>query len=423
MIVAFGSGSRAALARAAIGIALAWLVGGCSGSRDGADDTDLANNGPTQDDPGYDSIRENDGIWDCTYAEVGDQEVVPELGLSAADILEWVEGSRSEAGLWMEPPTDPAVGWTPASGETDVELHLSRGAGSAEQSVDCGPGLRIPMVVNIRTSNGALDESLDASLTATSADFVQISAQVDFEAVSGSLEVTNAPNGWYLVQPTLGVALMPSASAGTLSAIFERSTQDAVMALSQPAVLLRWPADSSCESGVPVPLGADSPDWVGWVGAAAAATWTGSWQDGDAAEVEVAIHPVDELCAFATGSELPAQVTLRTDDGRVDLALEGQFRNDDDQAVFALAEGSRWGGAPAEFVARYGDFGLDLEAYDDVSIQAGFSANANGAEGSWTLTGYANECESVCDENGCSGCPGATPVVLLALDLTASFAD
>jgi len=47
-------------------------------------------------------------------------------------------------------------------------------------------------------------------------------------------------------------------------------------------------------------------------------------------------------------------------------------------------------------------------------------AHANGADGSWTLTGYVDDCEPVCDDGGCSGCPGMTPVLPLELDLSAS---
>jgi hypothetical protein len=249
------------------------------------------------------------------------------------------------------------------------------------------------------------------------AGFAQVQAAIDFADLAGTLQYQPTDPQLHFVFAAVSASLTPTASAGGLGSAIERRTRDAV-SLLPGSVLLRWPASTACSSGlVSRMLDPADPEWAIPVAQIAAERWSMAAPNGDAgATIEIGLAGV--LCESEDGSlSAPASVQLRWPEAGVDLSLDAEFSRQDERLELSLVQEGRFGGAPQDFVARFGDFGLELAGYAHVALELQLSLTASAVNGVFAVVGFEDTCQPSCNASGCSGCGPLSRRVLLELTL------
>jgi hypothetical protein len=121
-------------------------------------------------------------------------EVTP-AGFSAASVLRYAEGTFNEP---LDFDLRPGGGWDPSTplsikpaGDESLEIEIRYAGGELRYFAACGGHLYIDVQVSLRTPSGALDESIDGVLMASSAS----EARVWLRFHTASVEVARAAGG------------------------------------------------------------------------------------------------------------------------------------------------------------------------------------------------------------------------------------
>ncbi len=341
---------------------------------------------------------------------LSDDDLESTLGFSVAD-LDWALRSEALTGNWNDVR---GVTTNADIGDVEVEYSLRRAKGDARVEEDewCGqsPRLVVPVQLELSTADGLLNERFTTSLSAPRAEFAVVRAPFRFTELGGDFTSEGDMPGAHLVQPEISLFLTPNGASGGFAAIVEVRSDDVVSDIGA-GPLLEWPAGSPCDKEqVPFPLDGDEPPWTSltWL----EQPWTATLADDQETPIAVSFD-VDSSGCEAAEEPAVAPAVLRLSGPDFNVALAGVFIQHKDGLRFAGNQDSRWGDSPERFVERFGDFGLSLDKYDHVSLLPEISLSGEAASGSVHLIGDINECEPVCDSDGCSGCPGSTEVPLL----------
>lgn len=318
----------------------------------------------------------NGGNCDMHKQKLGSFDEVTALG-TPEQVLEFAEGTFDAPLSWTTPRANQPWQVGPESGTSSIQLELSRGENAyyvtytpkpndsgaeiATVGVLCPePQIGIDVHVELSTEGGALDESFDTLLLASSARVATISMPIDFDELSGSLAVSYSDPQVELVQVGLNATLMPEGMTGSIAGIEQRTTNDAVSAGAGQGVIAVWPDSPACDeqhgdgSGLGV---APDQNALGITGNAAGELLSGTtpvavtWRDGTETELTLAVELAGDGCLKVSNNygldggsngmaSYPATFTLTSEDGRIDGSYTGKlltYPNGDGNDIHAEA--------------------------------------------------------------------------------------
>ncbi len=362
-----------------------------------------------------DPEQSNAGSESCSQVE---SELSPEtptsLGFTAQDIVALVSGEHRETLAWQ----DTSVSYGPESGSGEIRLVVEAlgtarfidrspklpgamsGPGGGEvltigttlaDPLDdgCGDLLEVDVRLGISTAGGALNESLQTTLTASSAEFAQGDVRLATDALGGTFEV-NVPVQPGFVQtqaPSLRLQLgiSPYGSVGELGVLSEvRSTDGLVAGQNSTPAIAHFPAENFCGpkavsvardqtlrgvsmSSVLDRLGSGSPAVLD-PGAAALSL------DFSSRAERVCVR-LDAPASGTTRLEFPAQVSLSSPPAHIEgsIAIDVTAEASDGQLRSVRASASAYVTDPSVAAAEAARFAivepLDLSTYDGAAFE------------------------------------------------------
>lgn len=280
---------------------------------------------------------------------------------SARELLSYAERRFDAPITWKEPAEGQFWNAAPESGEGALHIEVTRGAKAyqltytASQSengeevaavgVICPPPqLGVEAHVTVTTDGGALAESFDTLLRATTPGVATLSVPLKLDQLTGDLAVSSSNPNAKLVQLGLDAVLAPAGTTGSISGLEQvtyGSGPDATASARQ-ALLAVWPASAACEGKSPQGDGLGlslSDEALGFSGTDTLASVTPpaavdvTWLDGAHAELSVGIASSGDGCFWVRQSPIPSDagpaaqypvtVTLESDDGRLDGSYSG----------------------------------------------------------------------------------------------------
>jgi hypothetical protein len=284
-----------------------------------------------------------------------------ELG-TPEQVLEFAEKSFDAPLTWAAPRANQPWSVGPESGTSSIHLEVTRGESAYyvtytqkpnESGEEIGlagvlcpePQIGIDVHVELSTEGGALNESFDTLLLAGSTRVAALSVPIDFDELSGDLEVSYSDPQVELVQVGLNATLMPEGMTGSLGGIEQRTTKDAVSASPGAGVIAVWPDSPACDEqyGSGVGLGvAPDQNAFGITGNAAGELLSGTtpvtvaWRDGTETELTLGVEVAGDGClkiqnnyGLEGGSNglatYPATFTLTSEDGRLEGSYTGKL--------------------------------------------------------------------------------------------------
>lgn len=381
---------------------------------------------------------------DATELEL--DEVSP-LGFAAEDVLGLAEGTHEATLTWV--PDGSAMATTTLEpGITEVTLVVevagpasfvdaeppSSGSsgGMIELGWVCPDRVDVPVTVTLTTADGALDETLDGTLSATDAGSATLLVPIELDELEGtfSFEVVS-PEGGVPIQTRLEVVFGEGIFAGRLSGTIEQRTDQ--VATAAGAVYAEW-GYGACEHGeYPV-----DPEAAGAVTSAAlldvvngASPLAVTWGDGTettlslaavADEPTVCWRPASEALGYPEDAYLlSAEVTLTSADGRLDavqaVTLEASAADGAPTAI-ALRSASAQPVEPEDFEATYGLTGVDLgeatDAYLTLDLDYQIEDDTVVVDGALTVRGTPPT-DCVDTPTSTCGSPGAQPIEVMPI--------
>lgn len=372
--------------------------------------------------------QSTDDEWECVFETTSlasDSEPSSELGIAPDEVLSWAAVSRATTARWHPVPQRLRGSTNSVPGDVSLAYTLSRGPGPATElrANTCGhpTRLEVPMLLGVSTDDGLVAEKVPATLKARRPGFAVVEAPLDLATMRGAFAFAPESSNIELYGLGVGIALTPSGSAGSLGAAVQTTTSDSVGIAG--GTLLTWPAGSACSLAaldpgpagrtVPRDLATAEPIWLEALATAASRPWTGTSDRAEAYTLTVTTS--DTLCDAEDQSvTAPATLRLQNVGGEVDLELHVAFAKGDG-LDFALSVDGRWGSDPAGFIERFGDFGLELDDYEQVELEVTLSATPSSGAGSVAVVGYLDECQPVCSDKHCGGCGPLTRRELLQI--------
>jgi len=445
--------------RAALVLACGWplLAAGCTDSASGpAIVTDTGN-------PYEDPDTSETGADGCAQVATAiDLESVQSLGFSAQAIADLVAGEHQRPLEWLAPS---GVQYGPESGRSELTLVVEP-VGSARwidrsaapsgegptieigrpQALDgCRDSLELDVRIQLRSSGGALSESVETSVEAFAADFASGSFSVDLAQLAGSFEADlTAPPNTQITRAALVAELGFSAygAVGALRVQSEfRSLDGGAVGQGAGAELAHFPADGYCGAPNTVSVLADQAVR----GASLAATLDAlnaqspasvSYTPGGTSELELAFaSDAERVCITfdhdasfggeAGGAMLsaPGSVLLLSDDGRIDgeISVQLSAQTLGGELVFRAAAGdqSQDLARAAQLPAVFGvQDAVSLSGYEGGSVRFESHALSSGAGGSLVVSGLdvpaciSNPTPVDPDAMGSPGCRGVDTISL-----------
>jgi hypothetical protein len=343
----------------------------------------------------------DDGGAECPFerTRLADDEVARRAGFTPSDLLTWSQGKRTATARWSPAPSGIATNTD--GGETALTLRITRGEGSAEETICVDAEVAVPVQVQASTEDGRLAFDRPGVLSSTRADFGRLDVPLEFGSSSGTFEWESVERGVELVQPRLFAVLTP----GRMSGAFESTLQvrrDNDVSSNPGGRLLAWPAGSACTAAeVATSLEDADPLWS----AAVDASNAGHWQetDGELAGTSIAVEltTARTLCEAMTGpAMLPVELAVQSDDGVVDVELPGHLQLIEGGLEFVLVYA---GGHPDAFADRFGDFGFDLSPYENVRIEVELRVTGSKGAGGLAVIGSIDPCAGQPAQQGCRG--------------------
>lgn len=205
--------------------------------------------------------NETASACDEDATELGLDEVSP-LGFSADDVLALAEGTHEATLTWV--PDEAAMATTTLEpGTTEVTLVIEpagpasfvdaeppasgSSGGMIELGWVCPDRVDVPVTVTLTTADGALDETLDGTLSATDAGSATLLVPIELDELEGTLsfEVVS-PEGGVPIQTRLEVVFGEGIFAGRLSGTIETRTDQ--VATAAGATYAEW-GYGACEHG------------------------------------------------------------------------------------------------------------------------------------------------------------------------------
>jgi hypothetical protein len=271
---------------------------------------------------------------------------------TAEEILAFAERSFEAPLNWK---TAQSGAWAlSATGTDTIHLDVARGTNAYyvtytpkenDSGIEIGyvcpePALGIDVHVEVTTDSGALAESFDTMLLATTTELATLNVPIKLNELSGSLSVSYSNPNTELVQASLSATLMAEGMTGTFSAIEQTNHGDAVSA-GPGGVLAVWPDSPACaqQYGPSSGLGVTADQLALGITGDAAATLVSdttpaaiTWVDGTETELTLTATIEGDGCLrAATYSGLddgtpgsvtyPARFQVTSADGR----LEGEY--------------------------------------------------------------------------------------------------
>lgn len=196
---------------------------------------------------------------------------VSPLGFSAANVIALAEGTHAQTLAWLEDEMVTSSGGDP----TEVELHLEIGPNArfvdrepkqhdgGETLEDelgepaCNDRLELDATLTLKTADGLLDETAEVVVWAETPNLAHADFGIDADEVRGSLQVSvEGPEGFEPDgPPKLGfrVLIADVGFAGSIGVTASYSG-DGGVAFGGGGPIAKWPEDSPCDSGFPVPV-------------------------------------------------------------------------------------------------------------------------------------------------------------------------
>ena len=281
------------------------------------------------------------------------------------------------------------------------------------------------MTLGVRTDDGALDEQLTGSLYATREGFARVEADVDFADLDGTLEYRTNDAASRIALPVLSAVMSKDGHAGAIGAAIERREGDGISLTPLQPLLVR-PAQSACRSDeIARPI---TPDWAIPVENASISVWRKleANDGGLSASVDVAL--IGTLCEAESGeTKAPANVRVQYLSSSNDVVFPVRFARVDDRFELEPVDEARMGGAPADFIARFGDFGASLMHFDHVQLEIELTFYPESAmvihdtRGVLSVVGFENTCKPMCSSTMCNGCGPLEPQVVFSVALDGRF--
>ncbi len=314
------------------------LALGCAGGQSG----DLSGNNDGGETAG--------GYCDEHKQKLGGFDETTDAG-TAEQILAFAERSFEAPLTWK---TAQSGAWQlSATGSDTLHIDVTRGdsayyvtysprdMGGAEIAISCPqPALGIDVHVEVTSDSGALAESYDTMLLATSSELATLYVPIKLEELGGTLAVSYSNPNTELVQASLSATLMAEGMTGSLGAI-EQTTLGGGVSAGAGGVLAVWPDSPACaqEYGPSTGLGvAPDQNALGITGDAAATLVSETtpaavtWLDGTETELTLTATIQGDGClraAMYSGLDdgaagsvtYPVRFQVSSADGR----LEGEY--------------------------------------------------------------------------------------------------
>ena len=401
---------------------------------------------------GTDTGNPNDGRGTTEGGALCDQSTralaldeVTTLGVSAAELLQWIAGTHHETLAWQ----DQNASFGPEHGRSEISIEiealgahfvdrspakqssgLERGEIATVGTVGdpCADSLALDVRLHVSTSGGALNETIETTLDARARDFVSGHVLLPTDMLTGSF-VADAvvPNGSVATgAPKLSFdfALSEYGDQGQFTLLNEfKSSDGQSVGQGGGGIVARFPAGDSCESGS---IGVSATQSVRGVSMAAVLqSLNGSSParlDGSAATLELAFASSSQRVCVQLGADaastllFPGRVTLHSSDQRMDGSIDvtlsgaatagvlehsGAVAND-----FLLDPAQASAARPRYAIAQ----ALDFSSYDGGAFE--FSTDVTGTEAVGALRAYGldqAECVTTpvpADPGGPQGTPG-----------------
>jgi hypothetical protein len=291
---------------------------------------------------GLNSLRSS---YEEVLSAISDIDQVSPLGFPASDVIAFAARDYTTSLLWASPDE---VAFGPESGRRALEIQVSYHGGPIvfvhsrprSDGLDvlrsCPDRMRIAVTVRLRTENGALDETFDASLETASNHLAKLTQPLDLEALSGTFEIT-PPEG-RVVQLGLAATFSPLGTTGQLTSFVEvRHGSGPNAAVSGRMVrYATWPADPACRTQRGEGLGLAAGLDLSFAGVSAREGLTQfngvypmplDWRNGSRTRLALIVVPTGDGCVgFGDGGSgqqaplvgtFPVNIVAMTDDGRL----------------------------------------------------------------------------------------------------------
>jgi hypothetical protein len=363
------------------------------------------------------------------------------LGFTAADILAFAEGSFATDIGWLPASDAAGFGFAP---ETTNGLSLSVAAGDdafivEPEEVDggvpegCAPYLVVPVTVSVESEGGALNETFDTELLASTLELATFAHSVPAATLEGSLELVDAPPGVALASVVIAGTVSELGTLGRVS-VTTTGADDEILnsdgeATAVETLAARWPAAvcAGTELGYNEPgIVVASDQTVGQLDLAEAlAQLRGRspialrWQADDGSEISASTLSAEfelgnEACALESGGRFalaaPVQVHLASADGKLEADVGGRFDAQPglDGALGWTSVSVNFEASAAEFAEQVRLNGVNVDGYDRISFWLNLSLETTSDQlsGSLSISGQeSTACVAAPEPEALVSCP------------------
>ncbi len=282
------------------------------------------------------------GLCDVTDTTLVPRGEVTPLGYSADQILAFAGGVHRVPVQWKDGSSEFAtLSTTPASGETELELTVSYedgdvslvqrqpgtsgGAGPAIASDPCNDQLTIEVTVQVKTDNGAFDDTFPATLTVDSASHATLHIDFDPEDLGGSFRTeVLTPADAIAKQFAIDAAFAPGGFAGSIMGTITGGNGQ--VAYAAGAEFARWPEGHCAEiRGIPMAVTDEGIGQAAWDALVYEVPVAFGWEDGTETTLKLELSSPDgEGCYQYEGFSgfeyvtFDVQAHAQTGDERID---------------------------------------------------------------------------------------------------------
>lgn len=361
------------------------------------------------------------GRCDEAVAEI-ELDAATALGFSANQVLDFAGGEHTVSLAWLE---DPIASYGPESGRSAITLTIEPLAAhfvdrsfktssgdvgfptidTGDPRDSCRDSIRLDVRVGVSTAGGALAETVETSLDAFAADFVNGSLSFDVGELRGSFEAeptlpqSNTELTRSSLQLSFGLSQHGAVGSLLLFNVFRSLDGDTEGAIGGGGTIAHFPADDYCGATNSFSVTADQA----LRGVSMAATLAAlnerspvpvEYETGESSTLELSFtSDVERVCvsfdAIQSSAvlEFPGRVALESADGRIDGAFDVTLRAEPlgGGLIFeALGEGRAQDASEA--AALSAAFGvqdpLDFSPYDGALVLFG-SSSSSASWGGW----------------------------------------
>lgn len=388
------------------------------------------------DETGFDPCEE-------TVTVVGSLEEAIALGFTAGEVLAQAEGTFESPIVWSASGEQVSVG--PEQGEGQLTLTVAHAGGeiryvaSVPKESDGGAELdggneasiaaedacvsrvEIDVQLTMVTSGGALDDTVTAVIASSDPRHVTLAAELDPDALGGSLSVTPVQEGFTLEKLIVSGGMAAGTSYGSIGVQLEYDDGD--VAGVGFGSIAQWPTAESCDNGgVPLPFDSTLLGFTGddVLAVAQDVESTFTWDDGAATPLALSLEASGTVACVSVGNALepagisfPARLHMTSEDERITSVLDVTVIAAADEAgnlvdVQFMNQGWMLGVAPGDFESTYGISGFDVSAYDQASITVNGTFADGGSTGALEVLGLdippcLEDPSSVPPGGGCEG--------------------